>query len=104
MDETPTTEALLTFYCARADQEAVSEAVREFCRGPVHLRPEQVLGHDFGDAGTAEQVIGELARIAIDVAVARDKADEVIAAVAHCRRKLPVRWHMTPLIARGRLA
>lgn len=101
---TAPTMVMLTFYCAPGDRDAVAEAIRALCANPIHLREELVIGLDFSDARTAEQVLGELDRAAVDVSVPQAEAEAVIAAVGASRRKLPVRWHITPLLARGRLS
>lgn len=97
-------EILLTFYCAVADREAIAEALRAVTLAPLHLREESVLGRDFGDAGAPEQVHGALRRAALDLIVATDAVDALVAAVEAARRNHPVRWQTVAVAARGRIA
>jgi len=97
-------DLVVTFHCARGDAEALMAVLREAAEAPVHARDEQVLGRDFGDAGTGEQVEGLLRRIALEVVVAADRLDPLVAAVAAARRRAPVRWQAVPLHAHGRIA
>lgn len=96
-------DMLLTFYCATPDTEVIVAALRAETRSPVHVRREQVFGHDFGDARTAEQVHGSLARSAISLLVARSDVNALAAAVTQARRALPVRWHALPVSVSGRI-
>ena len=50
------TDMLLTFYCVAIDRDGVADALRGRTPAPLHLRDEQVLGRDFGDAGAGEVV------------------------------------------------
>jgi len=97
-------DVLLTFHCAAQDAEAVIEAVRPLVAVPIHLREEQVFGRDFVDANTAERVAGTLRRAAVELIVAADQLEALVGAAAASRRRLPMRWHATPLIASGREA
>jgi prolyl-tRNA editing enzyme YbaK/EbsC (Cys-tRNA(Pro) deacylase) len=97
-------DMLLTFYCATVDGEAVVAALRTATRAPVHLRSEQVFGHDFDDARTAERVRGSLERVAVTLIVAKDDVNGLVIAVTAARRALPVRWHTSPVSNSGRIA
>jgi hypothetical protein len=97
-------DIVLTFYCAAAEAEALALLLRGQSRQPVHVRDETVHGHDFADADMQEQVMGTLRRAAVMLEAPRAKADELIAAVASARRVQAVRWVMTPILARGRIA
>lgn len=97
-------EIVLSFYCARSDADAVVEAIRAVAGVPVHERDESVHGHDFDDAGTAEQVTGELRRAAIELRIAAERLEDVVAAVRAARRRLPVRWHAVAVLSAGRFA
>lgn len=98
------TDMMLTFYCAAIDSDGVADALRDRTRAPLHLRDEQVLGRDFGDAGAGEQVRGALRRSAIDLIVPDGEVEPLVAAVTGARRRHPVRWHACPVAARGRIA
>lgn len=93
----------LTFYCGPTDADTLVDAIREVSDQPVHVRAEIVHGRDFGDARISEQVAGTLNRTALDVVARRDAAEAVVIAVGCARRGQPVRWVMTPVLARGRL-
>ena len=95
---------LLSFACATADVEALIDALRTVTDAPIHVRDEAVRGIDFGDAGTSERVTGALRRAAIELIVATDLLSRCTAAVETSRRRLPVRWRATPVIAQGRIA
>lgn len=97
-------DILITFYCAATDSEIVAEALRALTPEPIHLRDEQVLDRDFGNARVAEQVRGALKRAAVEVAVPETEVERLIAAVAAARRSFPVRWQTMPVIARGKLS
>lgn len=97
-------EVLLTFHCVTREADTIANTLRTLTGQPVHVRAETVHGRDFGDAGVTEQVRGTLARAAVEVLAPRAKADELVAAVASGRRAHPVRWQMTPVLARGRIA
>lgn len=96
-------ERLLTFYCSTVDRELVADTLRALSTEPVHVRPQDVLGHDFSDAHAGEQVRGNLQRTAIELVTPANEIEALVAAVAASRRSRPVRWHVTPLIARGRI-
>lgn len=95
---------MLTFYCAPADTDSLAVTLRVASGQPVHVRAETVHGRDFGDARISEQVAGTLNRVALDVVAPRDQADALVNAVGQARRGQPVRWVMTPVLARGRLS
>lgn len=96
-------DVLLTFYCAPADADAVAITLRAASGQPVHLRAETVHGRDFGDALISEQVAGTLNRAALDVVTPRDQAEVLVLAAGRARRGQPIRWLMTPVLAKGRL-
>jgi hypothetical protein len=97
-------DIMLTFYCAAAEADALALLLRGQSGLPVHVREEVVHGHDFADAGVQEQVLGTLRRAAVVMDMPRAKADALIAAVTAARRAHAVRWVMTPVLARGRIA
>ncbi|MBN8817150.1 MAG: DUF3240 family protein [Sphingomonas sp.] len=96
-------DVLLTLYCAGADGALIAGTLRSATGRAVHLREETVFGHDFSDASTAERVTGQLDRRAIDVTLPEESVTSVIGAVERLNRAAPVRWHVTPLVAGGRL-
>lgn len=96
-------DVVLTLYCASADRGLVAALLREATRAPVHVREEQVLGHDFGDAGTGERVRGSLRRVAYELVVAENEAEALVDRIGSARRNMPVRWRTTAVAARGRL-
>lgn len=98
------TDMLLTFYCAAVDRDVIADALRAQSRVPLHLRDEQVLGRDFGDAHAGEQVRGALRRSAIDLIVTADAIEGLVDTVTDARRNHPVRWHSMAVSARGRIA
>ncbi|WP_420144654.1 DUF3240 family protein [Sphingobium sp.] len=98
------TDMLLTFYCAAVDRDGVADGLRHGTQAPLHLRDEQVLGRDFGDAVAGEQVRGALRRAAIDLIVQEEAVEPLVAIVTGVRRGHPVRWHACPVAARGRIA
>lgn len=98
------TDVQLTFYCAVADRDTLADALRVATRAPLHLREEQVLGRDFGDARAGERVRGALRRAVIDLIVETDMVALLVAAVADARRDHPVRWRSVPVSAQGRIA
>src|SRR3546814_142213 len=63
-----------------------------------------VRGWDFGDASTAERVSGLLRRNALELIVDEDALGTLVDAVTQSKRSLPVRWHVVPVSARGRIA
>lgn len=97
-------EVLLTFHCTSADAEIVGEAIREVSPVPLHQRAEAVMGRDFSDAMTGEQVSGLLRRSAIELITGQDTVDAIVAAVTAARRRSPVRWQVVPVLHRGRIA
>jgi hypothetical protein len=96
-------EVLLCFHCASADAEPIAEALRAAVQAPVHLRDERVLGRDFSDAGTGEQVLATLRRSAVELVVDEAATASLVATVGGARRRWPVRWLATPIVARGRI-
>ena len=96
-------EVQLTFYCAPADVDPLVDMLSSRSGAPVHVREELVRGRDYGDAFAAEQVIGRLQRVAIDIVVPAGEADVLVDAVRDVRRSRPVRWQTTPILARGRV-
>jgi hypothetical protein len=97
-------EVLLTFHCAAGDAEVVGEAIRRVSPAPLHHRAEAVMGRDFSDAMTGEQVSGLLRRSAIELIAGEDMVQGIVAAVADARRRSPVRWQVVPVLDRGRIA
>lgn len=98
------TDMMLTFYCAAIDRDTITDALRAVTHAPLHLRDEQVLGRDFGDALAGERVRGALRRAAIDLIVAADSVAPLVQTVSGARRCHPVRWHSVTIAARGRIA
>lgn len=96
-------DVLLTFYCGPGDAEGLAATLRAVSGQPVHFRAETVHGRDFADARIAEQVAGTLNRAVLDVVTARDQAEALVLAAGRARRTQPVRWLMTPVLAKGRL-
>lgn len=96
-------DVLLCFHCASADAEAIAEALRGVAQAPVHVREERVLGRDFSDAGTGEQVLARLRRSAVELVVDESMMASLLGAVEGARRRWPVRWLATPVSARGRI-
>jgi hypothetical protein len=94
---------VLTIFCAMQDSEAISTALRDSLHAPVHLRREDVLGRDFGDAEIGERVVGTLARMAVDVEVPDERVMEAVATVTSARRRLPFRWRTTKIADGGRV-
>lgn len=97
-------DLLFTLHCAVRDSEALAEAIRAVSRSPIHVRAESVRGQDYGDAGTAEKVSGELKRITLELIVNADAVPALLKAAKEARRDLPVRWRTTPLLDHGRIA
>lgn len=95
---------LLTIHCAAADTECLVDAIRAVTRAPVHVRAEIVHGRDFADAKTAEQVTATLKRSAIALVEGAQALDAILQAVERAKRRFPVRWHQTPVTARGRFS
>ena len=96
-------DLFVTFYCAKGDLDALVAVLRTETGAPVHVAYEQVFGHDFGDARTAEQVRGSMDRAAVTVIAAATALAGLVAAVTAARRTMPVRWHAIALAARGRI-
>lgn len=97
-------EVLLTLHCAQADTESIIDALRGITQAPLHTRAENVRGRDFGDAGPAEQVTATLKRTAIECIEDEALIDRLIKVVGTAKRRSPVRWHLTPVTARGRIS
>lgn len=97
-------DLLFTLHCATRDTEALLEAIRTVSLCPIHVRGEAVRGHDFGDAGTAERVSGELKRTTLELIVGDDAVPALLRAAKEARRDLPIRWRTTPLLDHGRIA
>jgi hypothetical protein len=96
-------EVLLTLHCAEADTESIIDALRSVTDAPLHIRAESVRGRDFGDADPAEQVTATLRRSAIECIEDEAQIAKLIAAVGGAKRRSAVRWHLTPVTARGRI-
>lgn len=97
-------DVLLTLHCAAVDAETIGEALRGTLRSPVHVRAEAVLGLDFSDATTAEQVTARLDRRAIELVLAEAAVPEALAVLGRVRRSGAVRWYTTQVLERGRVA
>ncbi|MBA3054915.1 MAG: DUF3240 domain-containing protein [Sphingomonadales bacterium] len=97
------TDVVLTIHCAAADTESLVDAMRTATRAPLHVRAETVHGRDFGDAGPSEQVTATLKRSAIELVEDAAAIDTILQAVGAAKRRSPVRWHQTPVVARGRI-
>ncbi|CAN5297807.1 hypothetical protein BH10PSE13_BH10PSE13_15450 [soil metagenome] len=96
-------DVLLTLYCATADADSLIDALRTVTRTPLHMRIETVHGRDFRDAGASEQVTATLDRSAIECVEDEAAITTILETAAAARRRSPLRWHMTPVIARGRI-
>ncbi|MDI1295843.1 MAG: DUF3240 family protein [bacterium] len=97
------TEVLLTIHCAAGDTDTLIEAIRATTRVPLHVRAETVHGRDFGDAKTSEQVTATLKRSAIELVELATAIDAILEAIGKAKRRSPVRWYQTPVMARGRI-
>lgn len=97
-------DLLFTLHCAVPDTESLIDAIRAVSRAPIHIRAEAVRGRDFGDAGTAERVSGELKRTTLELIVGEDTVPDLLRAAKEARRDLPVRWRTVPLVDQGRIA
>lgn len=97
------TDVLLTIHCAAGDTEGLIEAIRTTSRAPLHVRAETVHGRDFGDAKTSEQVTATLKRSAIELVERAAAMDAILQAVSAAKRRSPLRWYQTPVMARGRI-
>lgn len=95
---------LVRFTCARADAETLAQALREAASGPIAWHETLVLGHDYADAGTGEQVEGLLRRAVLEIVVPAPALEAVVAAAQAARCRAPLRWHAVPLHAQGRIA
>ncbi len=98
------TDILLTIHCNAADTESLVEAMRAATRVPLHVRAETVHGRDFDDAKTSEQVTATLKRSAIELVEDAAAIDAILQAIGEAKRRSPVRWYQTPVMARGRIA
>lgn len=96
-------DVLLTIYCAPVDVEAVAAVLRTRTAAAVHLRDEAVRGRDYQDANMAEQVSGLLRRVALSLVVDAATLDELVHAAGTARRERPLRWHVVPVLERGRI-
>ncbi len=96
-------DVLLTLHCAAVDTDSVIDALRQATRVPVHVRAETVHGRDFEDAHAHEQVTATLRRSAIELVASEAALPAIMAAVDAAKRRSPVRWHVTPVSARGRI-
>lgn len=96
-------ELLLTCHCASRDVEALIDALRAISTVPLHVRDETVHGRDFSDARTSEQVVGTLRRSAVELIVEESAVEPVLSAIAAAARRSPVRWHLSPVLRRGRI-
>jgi hypothetical protein len=97
-------EVLLTLHCATADFESIVDALRDITQAPLHIRAENVRGRDFGDADPAEQVTATLKRTAIECIEDEALIARMIEVVSAAKRRSSVRWHLTPVTARGRIS
>ena len=97
-------DLLFTLHCATRDTELLVDAIRAVSPTPIHVRGDAVRGRDFGDAGTAERVSGELKRSTLELIVSADAVPDLLRTVKDARRDLPVRWRTTPLLDHGRIA
>ncbi|NMN03177.1 MULTISPECIES: DUF3240 family protein [unclassified Novosphingobium] len=97
-------DLLFTFHCARGDAESLALALRGLADAPVHWQDEVVLGHDYADAGTGEQVEGLLRRTALTLIVPESRATALVDTARDARCRAPVRWHAVPVHSQGRIA
>ena len=97
-------DVLLTLHCATADADSIIDAMWTATRVPLHVRAETVHGRDFGDAGASEQVTATLNRSAIECIDDETTIETILGTLASARRRSPLRWHLTPVTARGRIA
>jgi hypothetical protein len=95
---------VLTIFCAAQDSEAIAAALRPLVEAPIHLRREDVLGRDFGDAATGERVTGTLARMAVEVELPAETVTHAVDAATAARRRLPFRWRVVAVLEGGRVA
>lgn len=94
---------VLTIFCAVHDSEAIAAALRTGLHAPVHLRREDVLGRDFGDAATGERVVGALARMAVEIELPAEQVAQAVSAAQAARRRLPFRWRTMAVLDGGRV-
>lgn len=94
---------VLTIFCAASDGQTIAAALRDTLDAPVHLRREDVLGRDFGDAGTGERVAGTLLRMAVEVEIMAGQVAEAVATASRARRRLPFRWRTVAMLDGGRV-
>lgn len=97
-------DILLTLHCAAADAEVIGEALRFAFETPVHVRTEAVLGLDFSDATTAEQVSARLDRRAVEMVVPEARLEAALETLGRIRRSGAVRWYTSPVLQKGRIA
>jgi hypothetical protein len=95
-------DILLTIHCASSDTQVLTDAIRTATSAPLHVRAETVYGRDFADANTSEQVTATLKRSAIECVEEAKGVETVLTAVEKSKRQFPIRWHQTPILARGR--
>ena len=95
-------DILLPLHCSATDTDAIVDAIRGVSRAPLHVRAETVHGRDFADAKTAEQVTATLKRSAVECVEDEQMIEEIIGAAMSAKRRSPVRWQQTPILARGR--
>lgn len=95
-------DILLTLHCSATDTDAIVDAIRGVSRAPLHVRAETVHGRDFADARTAEQVTATLKRSAVECVEEEQMIEAIIEAAKSAKRRSPVRWQQTPILARGR--
>lgn len=98
------TDILLTIHCSPADAEALIDVIRIVTHVPLHVHAETVHGRDFSDARTAEKVTATLKRSAIEVIETAAAVEEILQSIDAAKRRFPVRWHQTPVTARGRFS
>lgn len=98
------TDVLLTLSCATADADSLIDAMRTATRVPLHVRAETVHGRDFDDAGASEQVTARLNRSVIECIEDEATIETILRTLTSARRRSPLRWHLTPVTARGRIA
>lgn len=97
-------QLLLTLFCGTQDSESIAMALRKCTEKPVQIRPEMVLGRNFDDAGTSEQVSGLLARSTVEVELAPTQLEAALDAATSSRRRLPFRWRTTAILDGGRVS
>jgi hypothetical protein len=97
-------DILLTLHCAAADAEAIGEALRSALETPVHVRTEAVLGLDFSDASTAEQVSARLDRRAVEMVLPQAQVSAALDILGRIRRSGAVRWYTSAVLDKGRVA